>query len=107
MSEEKQINVPRDIWNEILKVVKPKLYLYLLSNENQQELNGEYYESAVVSAPDEQTARLVHPGYGLLPAKHDNWFNYIWILPEDVKVELIGAYNGEEIKVIHTSYVDP
>lgn len=59
--------------------------LYFIS---QKENNGyDTYDSAVVCAPDEEAARLIHPGGGNWGDTYGTWaFN-----PSGVKVELIGV----------------
>lgn len=60
--------------------------LYLIS----QSVNNDYgtFDSAVVAAPDEETARHTHPGWG--------WESGAWArYPSDVKVELIGQTDRE------------
>jgi len=63
-----------------------KLNLYLIS----QDVNNNYdtYSAAVVVAPDEDTARNIHPG-GEDMANAGHKFSS-WCLAEDVDVELIG-----------------
>lgn len=104
LSHLSQIVVPKDVWNEILKFSKSPLNLYLIS----QNVNISYdtYDSAVVSSPNEETARLIHPSSGLMTLEEfhiddqRDWTNN----PKDVKVELLGSYNGTEIKVICASF---
>ena len=61
--------------------------IYLIS----QEINFEYdtYDSAVVCAPDEATAKMIHPSGNVLGTnKYDE---FTWCSPEHVKVVLIGT----------------
>ena len=67
---------------------KQTLYLYHIS----QAVNNGYdtYDSAVVAAPDEQTAQNMTPT--------DEKYRYDdWAAPSDVKVRLLGkaAFKGE------------
>lgn len=61
--------------------------LYLIS----QSVNNDYntYDSAVVAAPDEETARNTYPGWG--EWDYGRWARY----RSDVKVELIGQTDRE------------
>jgi len=63
-----------------------KLNLYLIS----QDVNNGYdtYDKAVVAAPDEDTARNIHPGWEDM-AEAGREFSS-WCVAEKVKVELIG-----------------
>jgi len=69
--------------------MKTQLYLYHIS----QAVNNGYdtYDSAVVAAPDEQTAQNMLPGGSEL-SRLDTW-----AAPSDVKVRLLGkaAFKGE------------
>jgi len=102
--QQSQINVPKDVWNEILKFSKSPLNLYLIS---QNKVYGyDTYDSAVVSAPDEETARLIHPSSGLMDLEefcNNRWGDWTSNI-EDVQVELLGSYNGTDIKVICASF---
>jgi len=82
--------------------------LYLLS----QTENDDYdtYDSAVVCAPDEETARMIHPGTETVLTKetwptpfcrHEEWASN----PNKVKLKLLGeAIKGSRIGVICSSY---
>jgi len=61
--------------------------LYLIS----QSVNTEYdtYDSAVVAAPSEEVAKLMHPDGGLATSKFDP-LNCTWCEPKDVDVQYIG-----------------
>ena len=66
--------------------------IYLIwQNENR---GYDTYDSAVVVAEDEESAKLIHPStYGENPWKDScssGWCYY----PDDVKVELVGTYEG-------------
>ena len=70
--------------------------LYLIS----QEKNPGYdtYDSAVVAAPDEETARAMEP-------REKAWSAGSWAAPVDVKVQFIGvAKNGTEQGVVCASF---
>lgn len=58
-----------------------------------QDVNRDYdtFDSAVVVAPDEETARRIHPkgAWGVTPKPHDS----TWAAPEHVGV----AYLGEAV----------
>jgi hypothetical protein len=85
------------------------LNLYLIS----QNENNDYatYDSAVVAAPDENAARLIHPETGhhaeatdwRLSCQYGHW---TWASdPSKVNVKLIGqALNGTKIGAICSSY---
>ena len=78
------------------------LNLYLIS---QNENDGyDTYDSAVVAAPDENAARLIHPETGLT-AIADDW-RWTWVSDSSkVNVKLIGqALNGTKIGAICSSY---
>jgi|APFre7841882793_1041355.scaffolds.fasta_scaffold00214_1 hypothetical protein len=68
--------------------------IYLLSQEQNQRYDS--YDSVVVVAKDEESARLIQP------TGNDTWddedYHSIWWCksPEDVKVEFIGTYKGKE-----------
>jgi predicted Abi (CAAX) family protease len=78
------------------------LNLYLIS----QNENNDYdtYDSAVVAAPDENAARLIHPETG----RHAEAADWSWTWVSDsskVNVELIGqALDGTKIGAICSSY---
>jgi hypothetical protein len=78
------------------------LNLYLIS----QNENNDYdtYDSAVVAAPDENAARLIHPETGR-PAEAADW-SWTWTSdPSKVNVKLIGqALDGTKIGAICSSY---
>lgn len=79
--------------------------LYLISqNENN---NYDTYDSAVVAAPDEKTARWMHPGHGgqctdeEWKAKYSSWCHS----PKAVMVEFIGeAVEGTDQGVVCASF---
>jgi hypothetical protein len=57
------------------------------------------YDSAIVCAESEDEARKIHP------SEWDNWTTYDWCKIQDVKVELIGIANTNQIKgVILSSF---
>jgi len=60
--------------------------IYLIS----QSVNNDYdtYDAMVVAAPDEETARHMHPSWGW---ESNSWARY----PSDVYVELIGQTDRE------------
>ena len=70
--------------------------IYLISqNENQR---WDTYDSAVVYAPDEETARNIDPGRGLKIKWDDDethFSNYWCREPKNVKVEYLGEANDE------------
>jgi hypothetical protein len=86
------------------------LNLYLIS----QNENNDYdtYDSAVVAAPDENAARLIHPETGRhaeatpWPALTSADWSLTWASdPSKVNVKLIGqALNGTKIGAICSSY---
>jgi hypothetical protein len=93
--------------------------LYLLSQDD--NLGYGTYDSCIVAAPNEETARLIHPSELdiKLSGKEDGidpdmgqigWPETeggYWCTPEKVKVELIGsAKEGTEQGVILASYND-
>lgn len=65
--------------------------LYLLT---QTENVGYFtYESAVVAAPDSETARRIHPKYGPLTSGQE-WNDPSWAsAPRSVRVQLLGTAN--------------
>jgi hypothetical protein len=75
--------------------------IYLL----EQNVNADYdtYDSMVVSAPDEHTARQMHPndplGYNDQP-RYKEWANS----PDQVQVTLLGTSNNPTQKIILASY---
>ena len=74
--------------------------IYLIS---QSEKDGyDTYESAVVIAPDEESARHTHPRRGIIR----EWWHYDWASsPERVMVQLIGtAAPGAEPGVVCASF---
>jgi hypothetical protein len=78
------------------------MYLYLLS---QSEKSGyDTYDSAVVAAPDERAAKLMHPN-GSVHKDREHWDNYSWPHPDYVTVTLIGtAKDGQAQGVICSSF---
>ena len=78
--------------------------LYLIS----QSVNNDYdtYDSAVVAAPDAETARLMNPrGRDFGDVEWGNKYNEWALTPEQVEVELIGeAREGETQRVICASF---
>ena len=76
--------------------------LYLISQDD-DNVDYDTYDSAVVAAPDEETARNTHPS-GI----NNYWskYPYFWCnSPNDVKVELIGiARDDMEQGVVISSY---
>lgn len=81
-------------------IIMSSLYLYLIS----QDENNEYdtYDRAVVCAPNEKEARLIHPGgenYSF--EMSGNWASS----PDGVKVELVGtAKRGLKKGVVCASF---
>jgi hypothetical protein len=78
------------------------LNLYRIS----QNENDDYdtYDSAVVAAPDENAARLIHPETDH-PPNHADWYLTWASHPSKVNVELIGhALDGTKIGTICSSY---
>ena len=75
--------------------------LFLIS----QEQNNEYdtYDSAVVAAPDESTARHMNPGNG---KPMDEWDQYnSWCLgPEHVTVRYLGEAVNVEQGIVCASF---
>lgn len=67
---------------------------YLIwQNENK---GYDTYDSVVVAAEDEESAKLIHPSaYGENPWI-DSWSSGWCSSPEDVKVELVGTYEGKK-----------
>lgn len=57
-----------------------------------QTVNRDYdtYDSAIVCASDEETARNTHPNIELLTSRL-TWTNGDWCKPHQVVVELIGS----------------
>lgn len=51
------------------------------------------FSSAIVIAPDDMAARLIHPGGD----GYDEWNTSEWAPPERVKVELLGVATGEVV----------
>jgi hypothetical protein len=71
--------------------------IYVLS----QDQNDGYdtYDSVVVAAEDEESAKRIHPDYTLGDNWKDNWEHqdYSWCeSPDLVGVEYIGTYEGKE-----------
>lgn len=69
--------------------------LYLIS----QSVNSNYdtYDSAIVAAPDEDTARRMHPRRGLeAPSRWEFRPGSDWTAHENVTVEYIGDTLGNE-----------
>lgn len=68
------------------------------------------YRNAVVAANTEEEARYTHPSgtkydYDWWDDQHPKYFNYSWVYPEQVKVELIGvACVGTEAGVICSDF---
>jgi hypothetical protein len=67
----------------------------------QTKNNGyDTYDSAVVAAPDEETARHIHPNnYSLVHSSDDSWVH-----PRDVVVEYLGETDREISGVILASF---
>lgn len=78
--------------------------LYLIS----QDINNDYdtFDSAVVCAPDEETARNTHPQGIWGHKKRYEWDKWSWCpLVSQVKVKLIGkAVEGMEHHVVCASF---
>jgi hypothetical protein len=70
--------------------------IYVLSQD--QNVSYDTYDSVVVAAEDEESAKRIHPDYTLGDNWKDNWDEdeeYSWCnSPDDVKVELVGTYEG-------------
>jgi hypothetical protein len=65
--------------------------LYLISADEHDK--WEYFEKAVVCAPDEDTARFIHPRRGELMSR-ENWIDHMYEWspsPEKVTVKFIGT----------------
>ena len=78
--------------------------LYLIS----QTVNYGYdvYDSAVVSAIDEDGVRSIHPGGSLYQEDYDNGdTGHCWCKKEDVIVEEIGTCISEKSEVICASFI--
>ena len=77
--------------------------LFLIS---QKENSGyDTYESAVVAAPDEETARVLYPGNGLPISDWHDWRGDWATDPANVNVEYIGeALPGTTQGVICASF---
>jgi hypothetical protein len=76
--------------------------LYLIS----QKANNGYdtYDSAVVAAPDEETARQMNPGNGEPMKWGEKWTSWAYA-PEQVTVGLLGtAVEGTKQGVICASF---
>lgn len=73
-----------------------------------QNANNDYdtYDSAVVAAPDESTARIMNPWNGSVMSESDWSQRSSWCSsPNDVQVELIGvASEGRAQGLILSSY---
>jgi hypothetical protein len=74
--------------------------IYLIS----QDKNTRYgsYDSAVVNAKDEHSARLTHPDHERTDWNGDDWAD--WTNSENVKVNLIGVNNLDIACVICASF---
>lgn len=61
----------------------------------EQSVNNGYdtYDSAVVAAPDEETARNIHPG-GPAHSQDAEWGLDLWAPSEHVKVTFLGIAAG-------------
>ena len=70
--------------------------------------NGwDIYLAAVVAAPDEETARLMHPdGESTWDGASKRWNTFIdtWPTPDELSVELIGVTYDDDQRVILSSY---
>lgn len=75
------------------------MFLYLLS---QSENNGyDTFDSAVVAAPDEYSAILIHPHGNLAWKASETWASS----PERVKIEYLGhAKEGTKLGIICASF---
>jgi hypothetical protein len=81
--------------------------LYLISQMDNQDYDS--YDSVVVAAPDEETAKVMHPDGGdYYPIIITDWDAYagIWVdSPDKVTVEYIGeAKEGTKMGVILASF---
>jgi len=80
--------------------------LYLISQD--ENTLHDVYDAAIVAAPDEETAKLIHPAI----SRHDgslimdSWGGDDWASgPQHVKVQLIGtAARGTKMGVVLASY---
>lgn len=75
--------------------------LFLIS----QKVNNDYgtYDSAVVCAPDEETARRMDPGGGT--PKEGDWDHYCWAPYEAVSAEYLGeARDGMPVGLVVASF---
>ena len=71
--------------------------IYLISQYENTGYNT--YDTAVVIAESEETARLIHPSGG------EEWIEECWADPEDVEVELLGeAIEGAHARVVCVSF---
>lgn len=57
-----------------------------------QTVNNGYdtFSAAIVAAPDEETARKVHPA-GFMDDPKDPYFDYMWAPAKEVKVTFLGV----------------
>ena len=79
--------------------------LYLISQE--QNNDWDTYDSAVVAAPDEETARNMHPGTGEPVAwgKGHRWSYNSWCRSvDDVEVFLLATMVGRKQGVVLASF---
>lgn len=85
---------------------KRKLYLYLLSQK--MNTGWDTYDGTVVAAPDEDTARRIHPAGSqeTVPEEYCEPWEYLsWCPLEYVRVKLIGLANADvEEGVILSSF---
>ena len=74
--------------------------IYLISQTENNDLDT--YDSAVVVAPDEATALIMHPNGQ--NSELDKYLAQSWVKPEHVKVQLIGTAIGEDRRVVCASF---
>lgn len=95
---------------------KTELKLYLIERIDGRERLYDEYESAVVAAPSEEAAKIIHPGGGIWDTKNCKWVLFPdsrGMLPEEwvdspslAKATLVGiALPGTKpLAIIHTYY---
>lgn len=72
--------------------------------EQDQNTSYDTYDSAVVAAPDEETAKRMHPGTGEPPEKWGGMYPSWCDRPEEVTVRYLGEAVGVAQGVVCASF---
>jgi hypothetical protein len=87
---------------------EPTVNLYLLSQSSNDGFDS--YDSAVVAAPDDETARRIHPEFKA-GDEIDDWTPWMleqWAAPQELTVCYLGeAADGVAFGVVCASYNGP